>query len=171
MESFTLLWGFFEVGADLISFEKESVVFKSIYIPIKMISFVSLFFFFRSFVIIGGLFKNYLLQISAFLIIIFTLFFSVLDVTSLYIWEDFLSVLGFSKLISYGVLSIVFGIAIKRLVDFGSLAKWTGILEIITGICLLSIILSPLGLVTQFVVVIFEIMLIYRIASGIKKTV
>lgn len=163
--------GFFEVGADLISYEKESVAFKSIYITIKVISFVALLLFFRGFVIIGSFFNNYLLQISGFLIIIFTLFFSVLDIASLYFWEEFLTVFGFAKLIAYGVLSILLGVAIRRLVDFGDLAKWTGTLEIVTGICLLLIILSPIGLVTQFIVEIFEIILIYRIAAELKKTI
>lgn len=163
--------GFFEVGADLLSFEKESNAFKSIYIVIKLLAVISYFLFFRGFVIIGGMFQNYLLQISAFLIIIFTLFFSVLDITSLYIWEDFLSIFGLSKLIAYGVLSVIVGIAIMRLTDFGDLAKWTGVLEIITGICLLLVLLSPIAIVTQFIVEIFEIILIYRIASKIKKTV
>lgn len=161
--------GFFEIGADLLSFEKDNIAFKSIYIIIKVISIISLFLFFRGFVIVGGMFKNYLLQISAFLIIIFTVFFSILDITSLYIWEDFLGIIGFSKLIAYGVLSVVLGIAIMRLLDFGDLAKWTGIIEIITGVCLLLVILSPIALVTQFIVEIFEVILLYKIASQIKN--
>ncbi|WP_299665789.1 helix-turn-helix transcriptional regulator [uncultured Polaribacter sp.] len=163
--------GFFEVGAEFLSFEKESSIFKSIYIAIKTLSIISLFLFFRGFVIIGAMFKNYLLQISAFLIIVFVFFFSVLDVTSLYVWEEFLGVFGMAKLIAYGVLSILLGIAIRRLVDFGDLAKWTGILEIITGICLLAVILSPIGVVTQFIVEIFEIILIYRVGLVLKESV
>jgi transcriptional regulator with XRE-family HTH domain len=161
--------GFFEIGADILSFEKESITFKSIYIAIKLLSVISLFFFFRGFVIIGAMYRNYLLQVSAFLIIVFTLFFALLDIISLYMWEDFLGVFGLSKLIAYGVLSIIVGIAIKRLVDFGDLAKWTGIIEIITGICLLAVILSPIAIVTQLIVEIFEIILIYRITLQIKK--
>lgn len=163
--------GFLEVGADLISFEKDSLSYISIYAAIKLLSVISLFFFFRGFVITGGMYKNYLLHISSVLIIIFTLFFSALDITSLFIWEEFLGVFGFAKLIAYGALSVLFGIGIKRLVDFGGLARWTGIVEITTGICLLAIILSPIAIVTQFIAEIFEIILIYRVASKIKKTV
>lgn len=162
--------GFFEVGAELLSFEKDSLAFKSIYISIKIIAIISVFFFYRGFVISGALFKNYLLQISAFLIVILTLFFSVLDVVSLFFLEEFLSIFGLAQLIAYGVLSILFGIGIKRLLDFGDLAKWTGIIEIITGICLLLVIFAPIGIVTQFTAEIFEIILIFRIASTLKKT-
>ncbi len=161
--------GFFEVGAEFLSFERESITFKSIYILIKSVSYISLFFFFRGFAIIGALYQNYLLQISAFLILVFTLFFSVLDVTSLYVWEKFLGVFGMAKLIAYGVLSILLGMGFKRLMDFGDVAKWTGIIEIVTGICLLAIILSPVGLITQFIAEIFEIILIYRVLSEIKN--
>ncbi|PWG04843.1 hypothetical protein DIS07_10245 [Polaribacter aquimarinus] len=165
------LSGFFEIGADFLSYEKNSVTFKSIYIVIKVISTVALFLFFRGFVIVGGMYNNYLMQIASFLIIVFTLFFSVLDITSLYVWQDFLNIFGISKLIAFGVLSIIIGMAIRRLTDFGNLANWTGIIEIITGVCLLLIILSPIALVTQFVVEIFEVILLYKIALQLKKRV
>ncbi|WP_298781430.1 helix-turn-helix transcriptional regulator [uncultured Polaribacter sp.] len=164
------LSGFFEIGVDLLSLEKSSSTFKSIYIAIKTISFCALFLFFRGFAIVGGIYNNYLMQITSFLIIVFTLFFSVLDITSLYVWEDFLGIFGMSKLIAFGVLSIIIGIAIKRLVDYGDLAKWTGIIEIITGVCLLMIISSPIAVVSQFIVEIFEVILLYKIATQIKNT-
>ena len=162
---------FFEVVVDFLSFQKESIQFKSIYIFIKVISMVSVILFFRGFVIIGGMFKNYLLQISSFLIIVFSLFFAVLDVVSLFALQDFLGIFGFSQLIAFGVLSIALGIAIKRLTSFGDLAKWTGIIEIVTGICLVTIIFSPIAIVSQFVVEICEIILIYKIVSQAKKAV
>ncbi|MEE9407243.1 MAG: helix-turn-helix transcriptional regulator [Polaribacter sp.] len=161
--------GFFEIGVEFLSFEKESTIFNVVFIIIKALSFISIFLFFRGFVIVGGLFNNYLLQISSFLVIVFTLFFNGLDIVSLFVLEDFIGILGFSKLITYGVLSIVIGIAIMKLKDFGDLAKWTGILEVVTGICFLLIILSPIGLVTQAIVEIFEIILIYKITLQVKK--
>lgn len=159
---------FFEIGADIISLEKDSPFFKMIYIIIKSVAIISMFLFYRGFVITGVLFRNYLLQISAFLIIVFTLFFSLLDITSLYIWQDFIGVFGIAQLLSYGVLSILFGIAIKRLINFRDLSKWTGILEIITGVCLLLIILAPISIFTQLTVEIFEIILLYRILINNK---
>lgn len=160
--------GFVEVGVEFLDFEK-SYWFKVIYAIVKSVAFISLFFFFRGFVIIGGLYKNYLLQISAFLVIVFTLFLSFLDIINIYFWEGLEGVLGFSKLITFGVISIILGVAIKRIVSFGDLPKWTGIIEIITGVCFLVIILSPIGIVTQFIVEIFEIILIYKIASNLKN--
>lgn len=166
-----ILAGFFELGAEFLSFEKESIIFKGIYIAIKTVSVISLFFFFRGFVIVGGFTNNYLLQIGAFLIILFTMFFAILDSASLFVWKELSGVFGLSKIISFGVLSIVIGVAIKKLIDFGDIAKWTGILEIITGICLLAVILSPIAMVTQFIVEIFEVILLYKIALHFKKQI
>ncbi len=160
--------GFLEIAVDFLAF-KENWLFKVIYIFVKSLSFISLVFFFRGFVITAGFYKNYLLQISAFLVIVFSLFISTLDVLCLYLWEEFSGLVGFTKLITYGILSILVGVAIMRLKDFGNLTKWTGIFEIITGSCFLVILLAPIGAFTQAVVEIFEIILIYKIMSKIKN--
>ena len=159
--------GFLEVVVDFLAF-KDDWLFKIIYILVKSLSFISLLFFFRGFIITAGYYKNYLLKISAFLFIVFTFFISILDITSLYLWDEFSVFVNFTKLIIYGVLSILVGMAILRLKSFGDLAKWTGVLEIITGICFLLIILAPVAALTQAIVEIFEIILIYKIASKLK---
>lgn len=161
--------GFFEIGMEFVSFEKVSLLFISAYTFVKIITLISLFFFFRGLLIIGSLHKNYLLQISVLLIVVFTFFLSILDIATISFWEGFSGVVGFSKLITYGALSIILGISIRRLEDLGALAHWTGVLEITTGICLLVIILSPVGAITQAIVEIFEIILIYKVASNFKK--
>lgn len=175
--------GFLEVFVDLLAF-KDNWLFKVIYVFSKAFSFISLFFFFRGFVILSGIFKNYLLQISAFLIVSLTLFLNVLDVLFLFIWDDstgFLSltsslvrseyteVLGYVKLITFSILSVLFGVALLRLKELENLSKWTGIIEIVTGVCLLMIFLAPIALVTQAVVEILEIILIYKVANNLKK--
>ncbi len=162
------IMGFFEVGVDFMGFETNSLFYNITYTLIKAFSVISLFLFFRGFVILGVLSKNYLLQISAFLIIVFSLLLSTLDVVAFYFLEGFEGVVGLSKLITFGILSILLGIAIRRLKDYGDLAKWTGILEIVTGVCLLLIILAPVALLTQAIVEIFEIILMYRVALKIK---
>jgi transcriptional regulator with XRE-family HTH domain len=162
---------FFEVASEFLGIENNSAIFKGIYSLIKLVTIISAFIFYRGFVIIGGLYKNYLLQVSAFLIIVFVLFFSFLDIIPLYALEEFIGVFGMAKLLAFGVLSLVFGLAILRLKSFGGLAKWTGILEIITGVCLLLIIFSPIAIFTQFIVEIFEIILLYKVAIYAKKSI
>jgi transcriptional regulator with XRE-family HTH domain len=161
------VFGSLEILVEFLDF-KDDWLFKVIYTLVKSLSFISLLFFFRGFIIVGNIYKNYLLQISAFLIIVFTLFLSSLDVFSLFLSDDFVGIISLSKLISYGIVSILFGVALLRLKEFGGLAYWTGIIEIITGACLLLVILSPIALVTQTVVEILEIILIYRITLKLK---
>lgn len=160
--------GFLEIAVDFLAF-KEDWLFKVIYIFVKSLSFISLLFFFRGFIILGGLHKNYLLQISSFLILVFSLFLSVVEASTLFFSDKFDDVISFTKLITFGVLSILMGIALMRLKNYGDLSKWTGILEIITGVSLLLIILAPLAAVTQAVVEIFEIILIYRVLTSLRN--
>ena len=160
--------GFLEIFVDFLAF-KDDWLFNVIYVFSKFISFISLVFFFRGFIIISGLHKNYLLQISTFLIIVFSLAFTILDISALYFSDDFTGVISFSKLITFGALSVILGIAFLRLKEFGDIAKWTGIFEIVTGVCWLLIILAPIGLFTQAVVEIFEIILIYKVLSSLKE--
>ena len=159
--------GFLEIVVDFLAF-KEDWLFKVIYIVVKSLSFISLLFFFRGFIIAGGMYKNYLLQISSFLIIVFSLFLSVVEASTLFFSDEFDGVIGFTKLITFGVLSILLGVSILRLKEYGDLSKWTGILEIITGASLLLVIFAPIGAVTQAIVEIFEIILIYKIMSTMK---
>ena len=55
---------------------------------------------------------------------------------------------GFSQLRAFGVLSIALGVVIKRLTSFVNLAKWTRIIEIVMGICLVIIIFSHVAIVS-----------------------
>ena len=156
-----LIATFFEIFISFLAF-KESFVFNIIYVLGEFFSFISILYFFRGFVIIGGIHKNHLLQISAFLIIVFTLFLSVLDIATLYIESIPIGVVSFLKLLTFGPLSIIFGIALLKLTDFKRLVKWCGILEIITGVSLLLVFLAPVALFTQIIVIIFEIILIHK---------
>lgn len=160
--------GFLEIFVDFLDF-KDNFVFDIIYIVTKAISFVSLLFFYRGLLIVAGLYKNYLLQIGVFLVIVFSLIFMLLDILTLHIIDGFEGVVGFSKLITFGALSIIIGVALLRIKELGDLSKWTGILEIVTGVSWLLIILAPVGLVTQAIVEIFEIILIYKVISNFKS--
>ena len=49
--------------------------------------------------------------------------FSILDVSSFYFSEDFTKVVSFSKLITFGALSVILGVAILRLKEFGNYSE------------------------------------------------
>lgn len=165
------LLGFVEGIADYYRMEEGSMLISNpFYVLIKLAVFVTFLFFFRGFILFGSLFKSDILKISA-IILICSMGLSIgYDIASVYYSEinyDFVFV-GFS--LTFGLLGIVFGYALTMLhKSLGNLAQYTGGLEIIMGICLLTVILSPLALILSIPVELFEILLIFRTIRIIKS--
>lgn len=163
--------GFVEFALEFMKGYFDSITFyNTFYTTTKLITLISFFFLIRGFVIAGSLYKNHLLQISSFLLLSLTLLSTIADITTLFAFEEFTGLIAASIFLSLGILMVFFGVAILRLKNqLGDVAKYTGILEIVTGICFFTILLAPIGAFTLIVVEILEILLIYKIASGIKK--
>lgn len=123
-------------------------------------------YFVWGFKIIGDKLKNKLLSISSILIIVSAI---LLDI-SVFFDQKFTplvnAIIGGAILVLTGALSIPFGIGLLRLKDkFGNLAKAVGILNIITGVSLITIILSFVGLLIYIPLVILEIILMFKAAQ------
>lgn len=164
--------GFVEFSLEFMKdyFDDSMVVYNTFYILVKLVVLVSLFFLIRGFVITGALYKNYLLQISSVLLLSLNFFSTISDITTLFVFEEFSGVFSASVFLSFGILSVFFGVAILRLKNqLGDIAKYTGILEIVTGVCFFTILLSPIGAFTLIIVEVLEIILIYKVVSTIKK--
>jgi len=164
--------GFIEFSIEFLKDYFDNIVFyNTFYIVLKLIVLVSFFFLIRGFVITGSLYKNYLLQIISILLIALTLFLTISDITTLFVFEDFIGLFRASILLTFGVLSIFFGVVNLRLKNqLGDIANYTGIAEILTGVCFFTILLAPIGAFTLIIVEILEIILIYKVASAIKKS-
>lgn len=141
-----------------------------IYILIKITSVFSLFLYFKGFIWLGIVFKNYLIKIVATLAIVFSLLIMIYDVIRFNSeGNDFIAG-DVVYLFVYGVLGIVFGFAIIRLKNqLGSIAEITGILEIVASFFIISIILALFGLVLYIPVELFKIIILYK-AIDIVKT-
>lgn len=116
----------------------------------------------------GRRFKNHLLErvslVAIFLVPLFGILNAVLD----YLGAMPLSYAVLSVLVS-GMIVTVFGVSLLRLKKrFGDIARVTGVLDIIAGVCLLSIILSPIAAVLMPPVLILEAFLLFK---AYKKTV
>jgi transcriptional regulator with XRE-family HTH domain len=164
--------GFIEFTLEFVKEYFDNITFyNSFYIVVKLIVFVSLFFLLRGFVITGSLYKNYLLQITSILLLSLTLLSTIADITTLFAFEDFSGVITASIFITAGILMVLFGVAILRLKhQLGDIAKYTGVLEIVTGVCFFTILLAPVGAFTLIIAEILEIILIYKVASKIKES-
>ena len=164
--------GFFESAADVERFKDDYLIYSEpVYISIKVVSLVAFLFFQRGFVLMGGLYKNYLLKISAIIIMFAVLFTTMLDIGSLYSHDmQSESVLG-AMGITFGILGFIFGISIIRLrKPLGELALVTGVLQIIAGFFFLTLIFAFVGLILLIPVELFQIILIFKSIEQLKSS-
>ena len=163
---------FFELSIDYVVFtENRMLVGNFIYVLVKLVSLISFTLFIRGFIIAGSLYKNDLIQIISFILIIATFLFIFYDVISLFTsYNNTIDILRM-KSVLFGAIGILFGISVLKLSKYtGSLATATGVVEIITGFFFLVVILSFLGLITLVLQELLEIILLYRITTLYKKS-
>jgi transcriptional regulator with XRE-family HTH domain len=160
-----------EVGAEYYRFEENRMIFGNIvYIGIKVAVLISYFFFMRGLVLIGLLFKNYLLRIISYILILAYSVSLGYDIISLFNNDFAMEIILVTEALIFGALGIVLGIAFIRLnKTHGSIAMVAGIFELIAGFFLITVILALLGLVVLLPAILLEIILIYKTVEIIKE--
>ena len=147
----------------------ESYSSYATYILIKIISVISFTFFMRGFVLAGSYYKNYLVELMAFLMIIMHIIFEISEIASINFDDSLGYFILISRAVTFGIIMIFFGVGILRLKShLGDLPMATGILEIITGICFATVFLSAFGLIILIPLELLEILLLYKVISKIK---
>lgn len=121
------------------------------------------------FVIVGNLFKNYILKIVA-VILLFAYGLAIFnDIFSLYYSTLPYEIVLTTEAITFGCIQLIFGIALlKSIKDIGNVALAAGILEILTGTLLITVILALVGLITYIPAMVFEIIILYKASKAIK---
>lgn len=135
----------------------------------KIISIVSFSFFMRGFVLIGSYYKNYLIEIMAFLMIVINIVFGISEMISINTDEGFFSFILVSRALTIGVIMIPFGVGILRLKSLGMLSSVTGVVEIVTGICFATLFLSVIGLIILLPLELLELLLLYKASLKLKS--
>ncbi len=160
-----------EVGAEYYRFEENRMIFGNIvYIGIKVAVLISYFFFMRGLVLIGVLFKNYLLRIISYILILAYIVSLGYDIISLFNNDFAMEIILVTEALIFGVLGIVLGIAFIRLnKTHGTIATVAGVFELIAGFFLITVILALLGLVVLLPAILLEIILIYKTVEIIKE--
>lgn len=136
----------------------------SFYYSIKLSSLASYVVFLVGMIKLGDFFENRLLPISCYLLIGISTCMTSLDVLSIY-WGSELGwiTIGTGLLMGLGAGGVVFGVGLLRLQDaMGQTAKTAGILEIIGGICLITVLLAVIGLIIYIPAIIMEVILLYK---------
>lgn len=168
---FYFILGFIEGTAEYFRFEENRMIFSnSVYIIIKISVLITFVFLQRGFIMIGGLFKNYLLKIVSVILIGYTIILTGYDIASIFydsVEREF--VLG-GVALTFGGIGIIYGVSLNRLQNsIGKISKFAGIFEIIAGCFFLTIILSFIGFIILIPAQLFEIIIIYKAIEIIKS--
>ena len=143
-----------------------------IYIGLTIMMVLSYFLFIRGFLLLAKIFENGLLKIGGYLLMAGAVGLAALDISSLS--SDDVESLWISysaACVVLGALSIIFGIALLRLQDsMGELSRFAGVLEILIGCAMITVILFFVGFVVMVPAVIIEILLLYRGYEYLSKT-
>lgn len=163
--------GFLEAAAEYFRYKEDRLIFSvTVYIIIKVAVFISFFYFQRGFILVGHMFRNYLLKIMSFVLIFGVFLIISYDIASLFyesVEREF--ILG-AQALTFGGIGILYGISLIKLQrSFGSVPVAAGIFEIAGSCFFLTIILSFVGHILLIPAEILEIVILYKAVEIIKS--
>lgn len=162
--------GFIEGAAEFARFDDDQPTFGTPgYVFVKVFVLISYIFFQRGFILIGGIFKNYLLKIISLVFIGVNVLIIGFEVVSVFYDTLDREVVMLGASLTYGAIGIIYGISLTRLEQsLGTFAKLAGILEIIAACFFLTVVLFFVGFIIQIPAELFEIILIFKAIEIIK---
>ncbi|KAA3610934.1 MAG: hypothetical protein DWQ05_20815 [Calditrichaeota bacterium] len=135
----------------------------TLYILVHLVCMLSAILFYRAFMLMGTQYYNNSLYLGALMTLVTIIIYHGLKIVYASAPEDVHKIMGLGYLLVIGGSALVFGYGLMQLAGkFGSLAKMTGILEIITGITCVSVVLALFALILTVPVIVLEIMLLLR---------
>ena len=158
--------GFIDTGIEITRMETDVLdIPLSTYLPIKIASLLSYIFFYVGMIKLGDYFENRLLSISGYLLMALMVLMTGSDIFSVFYEGTTMSwiTIGTGLTMAFGSIGVVFGVGLLRLQDaMGKSSKFAGVLEIIGGICLITVILGIVSLIIYIPAMIIEIILLYN---------
>lgn len=160
------VFGFVETIADIYQFTKDESIFNGVlYTSIKVVSSVAFVLFFMGFLRIAKIYAHKLLEVVVYVFMIVYVLFEFYDIFLINFSEEAIAISLVAELLVFGVIQIIFGISLLQLKNkLGTLVQVSGVLEIIIGAFLATIVLAYLGLFLLIPTVIIEIIVIYKLA-------
>jgi len=136
----------------------------ALYISLTVVTVISFTLFARGFIALSTVFENKLLKIVSYALIIAVTGMGVLDISTLSTEDPESLLLTYAiPWVLMGALSIAFGISLIRLQDgMGELARIAGILEIVMGCMMVTVVLFFLTYVILVPATVVEIFVLYR---------
>ena len=165
------LIGFFEGAAEYFRFKENGMIFSTpVYVAIKISYLAAHIFFLRGFILLGGLFKNYLLRITSFILVFGNILIIGYDIGSIFYNSIERQYILGSEAVVFGCIGILYGISLSRLrKSLGAVAAYAGGFEILAGCFFLTVILSFIGFIVLVPAKLFEIIVLYKSIDLMKS--
>lgn len=136
----------------------------AIFTGLTVLMVVSYILFTRGFIVLSQVFENSLLKAIAYILMVATAGLGILDIVSLSVTDMELLLLPYgAAAILFGSLSIAFGVALIRLQDgMGELSRIAGLMEIVMGCLLITVVLFFIAYVIMIPTIVVEILVLWR---------
>lgn len=125
---------------------------------------ISYILFTHGFIVLSKVFENLLLKAIVYILMVATAGIGILDIVTLSVTDVEILLLPYgTAAILYGSLSIAFGVALLRLQDsMGELSRVAGIMEIVSGCLLITVVLFFIAYVIMIPAIVLEILVLWR---------
>ena len=156
--------GFPEAAAEYFRYKQHDLIFSEpVYTILKILVLVSFIFFQRGFIVLGGVFKNYLLKIVSYMLIFGNILILGYDIASIYYNSNEREFILGAEALTFGGIGILYGISVFRLKNnIGDTAKFAGIFEVIAGCFFLTLVFSFMGFIILIPAELLEIVILYK---------
>ena len=166
-----LIMAIFEGMADYLRVEDGELIFGLWgHVGIKCFVLVFNLLFFYGYLVAGKILGNYLMKIVVVIYMVTLIVFYGYDIFSLFNEVLEIEVVFMAEGLVFGILGMLFGTSIlKSSKKLGPIAFAAGVSEFIMSFCLMTLVLSILGLVLFFPTAILEMVLLFKIALLVKE--
>ncbi|KHO46264.1 MAG: helix-turn-helix protein [archaeon GW2011_AR3] len=149
--------------------EKLGDNFLPFYYVLNVVLIILSIYFWWGFNIIGAKMNNKLLSISTIIMIILLVIFGTIELVTMKSSELVKGIVSIGAIVLMGIMSIPLGIGLLRLKkDFGAIATSAGVLNIITGIALASVILIIVAILLYIPMGVLELILMFKASNKLK---
>jgi len=163
--------GFAEAPAEYFRMEEDRMIFSyTFYVIMKVTVLISFFLFQRGFILVGLIYKNYLLKIASYILIFCMVLFIGYDIVSVFNEDVEREFILAGEAMTFGGACIIFGFSLTRLGNaVGTIANFAGVFEIVAGCFYITVILFFVGDILMIPAQLFEIAILYKTGELIKS--